>query len=93
MLRSIGVSLALLLGVSPEAKADVALDALRLNKPEVKWRKPVVRADLTGSGIDAAAVVGSTDSAVVVALYWNSYARCLSWRRRPPGGPPEDPGR
>jgi hypothetical protein len=63
-----GLCVALAFGAAADARADLALEFLKKHKPGVKWRKPVVHADLTGDGFADAAALGMTGSAVMVSV-------------------------
>jgi hypothetical protein len=55
-------------GLAAADQADDVLSVLRSQKPNVKWRKPVVRADVTGDGAHDLAVLGSTGRALLVTV-------------------------
>jgi hypothetical protein len=55
-------------GAVADVADDVLLGVLRGERPEVTWRRHVIRGDFTGDGKRDVAVLGSTDTAVVVAV-------------------------
>ena len=55
-------------GASADVADDVLLGVVRGERPDVNWRRQVVRGDFTGDGERDVAVLGSNDTSVVVAV-------------------------
>jgi hypothetical protein len=61
------ISLAMASTLNLASAEDIALEALRMKSPDVRWRKPVLHGNFTGHGVTDSAVLGVSRTAILVA--------------------------
>jgi hypothetical protein len=79
------LGIAMAISVSASAESDDALQLLRAIRPEVKWRRPVVRGEFTRRGTVDSAVLGVSETMIVVTtvvgpVQADSETVSASWR-------------